>query len=76
MARLRYDLIAPGPTVLSSHDSAQEAAEAAKKAAFEGSTIVEIYDHDIEKVIFRAKSGEWRWITHVSAKVKEIKRES
>jgi hypothetical protein len=70
---VRYDVIGKGPTVLSSHDNLQEAAEAAKAAAFQGSTIIEVVDHQTERVIFRARSGEWRWLTS-SMRVKEIKR--
>ena len=55
----RFDVIAKGPTVLSSHDLAKEAAEAAiKKEA-----LVEVWDHELQRTIFRARGGEWRWIT-------------
>jgi len=61
--RKRYDVIAKGPTVLSSHDLPAPAAEEAKKAALEQTTPVEVWDHELKRVIFRAKSGQWRWIT-------------
>jgi len=59
----RFDVIANGPTVLSSHDLAKEAAEAAKAAAIEKETLVEVWDHELQRTVFRARRGEWRWIT-------------
>jgi hypothetical protein len=62
----RFDVIGAtqsGPTVLASLDEPKEAAEAAKKAAFEGSTLVEVWDRELERVVFRARGGEWRWVT-------------
>ncbi len=59
----RFDVIANGPTVLSSHDLAKEAAEAAKAAAIEKEAVVEVWDHELQRTIFRARGGEWRWIT-------------
>lgn len=63
MERKRYDVIARGPTTLSSHDDVREAAEVAKKVAFETSDIVEVWDHEEERTVFRAKSGESHWHT-------------
>ncbi|HKA87497.1 MAG TPA: hypothetical protein VKE22_07515 [Haliangiales bacterium] len=59
----RFDVIAKGPTVVSSHDKPAEAAEAAKAAALAGNTLVEVYDHELKRTIFRARGGEWRWVT-------------
>jgi hypothetical protein len=59
----RFDVIAKGPTVVSSHDKAPEAAEAAKAAALAGDILVEVWDKELERTIFRARGGEWRWVT-------------
>jgi len=59
----RFDVVAKGPTVLSSHDQPKPAAEAAKAAALGQTTPVEVWDHELKRVIFRARGGEWRWIT-------------
>ncbi len=59
----RFDVVAKGPTVLSSHDQAAPAAEAARAAALERGAIVEVFDRQLERVVFRARGGEWRWIT-------------
>ena len=63
MASQRFDVIVKGPLILSSHDEAQEASEAAKKAAREGDRLVEIWDHQTKKTVFRARGAEWRWLT-------------
>jgi hypothetical protein len=63
MAEKRFDVVAKGPTVLSSHELPASAAEAAKAAALTQATPVEVWDHELSRVIFRARGGEWRWIT-------------
>ena len=61
--KLRFDVVAKGPTVLSSHAEPKEAAEAAKKAAPADGAIVEVHDKELKRAIFRARGGESRWIT-------------
>jgi hypothetical protein len=60
---VRFDVITKGPLVLSSHEEAQEAAEAAKKVAADEDRLVEVWDKDLKKTIFRARGIQWRWIT-------------
>ncbi len=66
---MRFDVIAatgvPGqaPVTVSSHELAPEAAEVAKKEAVDRGVVVEVWDKDLKKTIFRARASEWRWIT-------------
>ena len=66
---MRFDVLAaspiPGakPITVSSHALPAEAAEAAKREAVARATVVEVWDHDLQKTIFRARGSEWRWIT-------------
>lgn len=59
----RYEVISRGPTVVSTHHGPREAAEAAKAASLTQETPVEVVDRQIERIIFRARGGAWRWIT-------------
>ena len=51
------------PVTISSHALPAEAAEAAKKEAVTRGVVVEIWDKDLQRTIFRARGTDWRWLT-------------